>query len=171
MVPHALPETSASPARTSEIRGHLSPTPSYTADSLSSVTRTRSLYQSVVLLGLVVEAMARLALFDLLSRRGFDRVHAFTRSRRVAGRAPAGGTTPRVCDAVAEACAWYFKRAYCLQRSTVATWMLRRRGIPASLVIAYRPAPVDSHAWVEVDGQVVNDLPQYQKHYKVLDRL
>jgi hypothetical protein len=63
------------------------------------------------------------------------------------------------------------KRAACLQRSAVATWLLRRHGVPAELVIGYRPLPFESHAWVEVDGQVVNDLPQYKKVFKVLDRL
>lgn len=120
---------------------------------------------------LVAEALAGLVLFDLLSRGGFARVHGFTRRRRVAGRTPAAGVTARVCQAVEEACIWYVKRAYCLQRSTVTTWMLRRRGVPAELVIGYRPVPVDSHAWVEVHGEVVNDRPQYQKFFRVLDRL
>jgi hypothetical protein len=39
------------------------------------------------------------------------------------------------------------------------------------VVIGFRPVPVDSHAWVEVDGKVVNDRPQYQKHFRVLERL
>ena len=120
---------------------------------------------------LVAEALGWLVLFDLLSKTGFSRVHTFTRRRRVARRSPGTEVTARVCRAVEEACIWYFKRAYCLQRSSVATWMLRRRGVAAQLVIGYRPVPVDSHAWVEVDGQVVNDRPQYQKFFRVLDRL
>ena len=66
---------------------------------------------------------------------------------------------------------WYVKRAACFQRSVVATWILRRHGHAASLVIGYRPIPFESHAWVEVDGLVVNDLPQYRKAFAVLDRL
>lgn len=120
---------------------------------------------------LSIEAWAGLLLFDLLSCGGFPFVHAFTRARRVARRSAAPEATARVCRAVEEACIWYVKRAYCLQRSSVATWMLRRRGVPAQLVIGYRPVPVDSHAWVEVAGQVVNDRPQYQKFFRVLDRL
>jgi hypothetical protein len=120
---------------------------------------------------LVAEALGWLMLFDLLSKTGFSRVHAFTRRRQVARHAPGADVTARVCWAVEEACVWYVKRAYCLQRSSVATWMLRRRGVPAQLVIGYRPVPVDSHAWVEVDGKVVNDRPQYQKFFRVLDRL
>ena len=120
---------------------------------------------------LVAEALGWLVLFDLLSKTGFSRVHAFTRRRRVARRSPGAEVTVRVCWAVEEACIWYVKRAYCLQRSSVATWMLRRRGVPAQLVIGYRPVPVNSHAWVEVNGTVVNDRPQYQKFFRVLDRL
>ncbi len=73
--------------------------------------------------------------------------------------------------AVDEACVWYVKRVACLQRSVIATWLLRRYGMQAELVIGYRPLPFESHAWVEVDGQVVNDRPQYQKFFTVLDRL
>lgn len=120
---------------------------------------------------LVLEALGALALFDLLASRGFARVHAFTRALPVAREARDPETVARVCRAVEEACVWYVKRAFCLQRSTVATWLLRRRGVAAELVIGYRPMPVDSHAWVEVGGQVVNDRPQYQKFFHVLDRL
>ena len=120
---------------------------------------------------LITEALFDLFLFDLLSIRGFPFVHAFTRARAVARRTPPPEVTARVCQAVEEACIWYVKRAYCLQRSSVATWMLRRRGVPAELVIGYRPVPVDSHAWVEVAGAIVNDRPQYQRFFRVLDRL
>lgn len=120
---------------------------------------------------IVAEALGWLLLFDVIAKTGFASVHAFTRRRHVARRTAGTEVTARVCWAVEEACIWYFKRAYCLQRSSVATWMLRRRGVPAELVIGYRPVPVDSHAWVEVGGQVVNDRPQYQKFYRVLDRL
>lgn len=120
---------------------------------------------------LVGEALAWLLLFDVLAPQSFAAVHDVTRQRPVAKRTPAPEVTARVCRAVEEACIWYFKRAYCLQRSTVTTWMLRRRGVAADLVIGVRPAPIDSHAWVEVGGQVVNDRPQYQKFFRVLDRL
>ena len=120
---------------------------------------------------LVAEALGWLLMFELLALTGFAVVHQFTRRYRIARRTPAPDVTARVCRAVEEACIWYFKRAYCLQRSSVTTWMLRRRGVPAQLVIGYRPVPVDSHAWVEVGGQVVNDRPQYQKFFRVLDRL
>jgi hypothetical protein len=119
----------------------------------------------------IAEAYAALLLFDLLALRGFQRTYTYTRGRRVSSRQPDTGTIAHVCWCVEEACVWYWKRAFCLQRSAVATWLLRRRGVAAELVIGFRPVPIDSHAWVEVAGQVVNDRPQYQIHFRVLDRM
>jgi hypothetical protein len=124
------------------------------------------------LLPLVARTMVSLLVFDVAVAVGdYKRVHAMTRKVRVKKKATRSDTIPNVCWAVEEACVWYPKRALCLQRSTVATWALRRHGIPAELVIGYRPVPIDSHAWVEVDGRIVNDRPQYQKFYQVMDRL
>jgi hypothetical protein len=149
--------------------------PNVEVSAVPAATRIHTAFiQTARVLGqirLVSEAFAALLLFDALARRGFERTHAFTRARQVARCVPGADTTSRVCAAVEEACVWYYKRAYCLQRSSVATWLLRRRGIQAELVIGFRPVPIDSHAWVEVGGVVVNDRPQYQKFFRVLDRL
>lgn len=120
---------------------------------------------------LIAQAAAGLFAYDVVSALfGFRRVHAVARAWR---RSPRRGSrsAEHICRAVAEACVWYPKRAFCLQRSWTATLLLRRYGFPAQLVIGYRPSPIDSHAWVEIDGQVVNDRPQYQRFYTVLDRL
>jgi hypothetical protein len=119
----------------------------------------------------VLQAWLGLVLYDLASTRGFGLVHVLVKRCPVARSRPKERTVDQVCRAVEEACVWYVKRAYCLQRSTVATWLLRRQGVCAELVIGYRPVPINSHAWVEVDGNVVNDRPQYQKFFRVLDRL
>ena len=119
----------------------------------------------------VIGAWVGLVMFDVVSLLGFQRVYGLVRRCPVSGRTPRGDVTPRVCRAVEEACVWYVKRAECLQRSAVTTWVLRCHGVPAELVIGYRPVPMDSHAWVEVSGRVVNDRPQYQKFFTVLDRL
>jgi hypothetical protein len=103
---------------------------------------------------LVVRAWMALLIFDVVRLAGFGRIH------RLVDRCP-----------VDEACVWYVKACACLQRSVVSTWMLRRRGFYASLVIGYRPIPFESHAWVEVGGVIVNDRPQYQKAFRVLERL
>ena len=115
-----------------------------------------------------IQAIAGLMVYDVVARMGFAQTHAFVAKCPTAKRRPA--ETPRICDAVAEACVWYVKRVHCLQRSAVTTWLLRLHGVPAELVIGCRPVPVQSHAWVEVNGQVVNDRPQYQKFFRVLER-
>ncbi len=76
----------------------------------------------------------------------------------------------RVCRAVDLACIWYFKEVECLQRSIVTARLLRKHGIHARLVIGVRPAPFKAHAWVEVEGQVVNDKPYVNQLYAILDR-
>jgi hypothetical protein len=38
-------------------------------------------------------------------------------------------------------------------------------------VIGYRPSPFFSHAWVEIDGRLVNDLPGYAEQLRVLHKL
>lgn len=143
------------------------------ADRLSeTLTHIRAARRTIQRTLTVAEALLALLLFDLVSLAGFKRTHALTHHMRVRGsERPAPGVVGHVCWCVDEACVWYWKRSYCLQRSTIVTWMLRRRGVAAELVIGYRPLPVDSHAWVEVDGIVVNDRPQYQRFYRVLERL
>jgi hypothetical protein len=128
--------------------------------------------RAATLTALTVRAWIALIAFDLLVRAGFAQVHQRIRRCRVKG--DWSQSRPDVDDivwAVDEACVWYIKRAACLQRSAVTTWMLRRHGIRAELVIGYRPVPFESHAWVEVAGMVVNDRQQYQTFFAVLERL
>lgn len=121
---------------------------------------------------LTIQAWLGLVAFDVARLAGFSRVHRTLRRRRTnAGRQPSCPSAAEIVWAVDEACVWYVRRAACLQRSVVATWLLRQYGIDAELVIGCRPLPFESHAWVEVDGEVVNDHPQYQKHFTVLDRI
>lgn len=80
------------------------------------------------------------------------------------------GTVARVCSAVDLACVLYWKEVQCLQRSAVATYMLKRKGIPARMIIGVRQLPFRAHAWVEVDGHVVNDRPYVREMYTVLDQ-
>ncbi len=118
---------------------------------------------------LVARAWIGLALFDVARSVGFVGIHRRVRACRVGRRVVA--TPESVVWAVDEACVWYVKRAYCLQRSAVAVWLLRRRGFDARLIIGYRPIPFESHAWVEIDGRIVNDRPQYRKYFHVLEQL
>jgi Transglutaminase-like superfamily len=116
------------------------------------------------------QAWLGLLAFDIARPAGFARLCAWLQRRRPSRRPPRA-TAEEIIWSVDEACVWYVKGAACLQRSAVATWLLRRNGIAAQLVIGCRPLPFESHAWVEVDGRVVNDLPQYQRAFVVLERL
>jgi len=118
-----------------------------------------------------IEAIGGLIVYDISSRLGFARTHALVARCPVVKRRPSEEVTAGICTAVAEASVWYVKRVLCLQKSAVTTWLLRLHGVPAELVIGCRPVPLQSHAWVEVHGQVVNDRPQYQKFFRVLERL
>jgi hypothetical protein len=48
--------------------------------------------------------------------------------------------------------------------------MLRSRGVHAEMVIGAQRLPLKAHAWVEVDGRVVNDKPEVQTDYLVMER-
>jgi len=58
----------------------------------------------------------------------------------------------------------------CLQRSAATACLLKRFGVSAQLVIGAQQMPFKAHAWVEVDGVVVNDKPYTSEIYTVLDR-
>ena len=119
---------------------------------------------------LTAHAWLGLIAFDLARLAGFVHLHDWVRHHAVNGHR-SSATVEEIVWAVDEACVWYFRRAACLQRSVIATALLRRHGLRAQLVIGCRPLPFESHAWVELDGTVINDRPQYQKVFTVLDRL
>ena len=117
---------------------------------------------------LVVSAWCELARFDLLRARSTG---STLHLRRVAARgqkATEAERTSAVCSAVVTAACLYWKSVMCLQRSVCTARLLRARGVPARLVIGYRPDPFLSHAWVEVDDRVVNDSPIYRRRLFVL---
>ena len=78
---------------------------------------------------------------------------------------------PAVCRAVDMACALYWKRILCLQRSVITARVMHAYGIAADVVIGYRFAPFFSHAWVEVNGHVVNDHTGLPAKLQVLERV
>ena len=68
------------------------------------------------------------------------------------------------------ACVFYFKQVLCLQRSAATALLLRRHGYAAQMVLGAQLVPFKSHAWVEVDCQVVNDKPYVRDIYGELER-
>jgi hypothetical protein len=74
----------------------------------------------------------------------------------------------RVRAMVDRAQMYYPKKAMCLQHSAVVTCLLRRRGVPAQMVLAAHEFPIRVHAWSEVEGYVVNDRQNVKsKHHEM----
>ena len=85
------------------------------------------------------------------------------------------GSRPELATAIPEAVSrivpFYWKPVRCLQRSIVTARVLHAYGLPADVVIGYLPVPFVAHAWVEVDGRIVNDSPAYRHRLRVLERI
>jgi hypothetical protein len=119
----------------------------------------------------VIKAFSALMLFDLyITRNDFAALHAKVRNCPVRRTNVCPDTIERICAAVEMASIWYWKNVLCLQRSAATVWMLRYHGISAELVIGAQQIPFRAHAWVEVNGCVVNDKLDMRKLYDVLDR-
>ena len=76
----------------------------------------------------------------------------------------------RVRGMVDRAQMYYPKKAMCLQHSAVVTCLLRRRGVPAEMVLAAQTFPPKAHAWSEVGGEVVSDSASVKTKYQELRR-
>jgi hypothetical protein len=105
-----------------------------------------------------------------LARGGFPALYEHLRRRRLRTRVARAESAEAICGAVDMACIWYWKQVPCLQRSAATTCLLRGAGIPARLVIGAQTMPFRAHAWVEVEGRIVNDKPYISELYAVLDR-
>jgi hypothetical protein len=120
---------------------------------------------------LVFKAYGKLIYFDLFLARGnFSALYEKVRSYPVRKKVPSPQTVEEICSGVDMACIWYWKEALCLQRSAATACLLREYGISAQLVIGAQQMPFKAHAWVEVEGRVVNDKPYMHEMYAVLDR-
>ena len=74
-----------------------------------------------------------------------------------------------ISHALNVACTFYPRRVLCLQRSSVLVKMLRRRGIPAHMVIGAQKLPFKAHAWVEVDKTILDDRMATREKFLVLE--
>jgi hypothetical protein len=142
---------------------------SFTSELLpADITSARTLGEKA---SAVIAWGGLLAVDAFLKIAGFERFYKAMKAFPTLGRPPAAREDiERTCTAVDRAATYYFKHAWCLQRSATTVWLLRLRGVPAELVIGARKLPFASHAWVEVDGQVLNNSPIVQESYTVLER-
>src|ERR1700722_14191287 len=115
---------------------------------------------------LVLQAYLRLIQVDLyLARGNFEALYNKVRTFPLRKKQASSNLVEHVCFAVDMACIWYWKEALCLQRSAATACLLRTLGAPAQLVIGAQQMPFRAHAWVEVDGLVVNDKPYTPEIY------
>jgi hypothetical protein len=120
---------------------------------------------------LVLEAYLRLIRFDLfLAREDFGSLYNKVRNYPIRNKTTSRDAVERICSAVDMACIWYCKEVLCLQRSAATTCLLRKHGVPARLLIGAQQMPFKAHAWVEVDGKVVNDKQYVHELYARLDQ-
>ena len=120
---------------------------------------------------LVLEAYLSLIRFDFYLVRGnFEALYSKVRNYPMGKKAASHDSVETICAAVDMACIWYCKEVLCLQRSAATTCLLRKYGISAHLVIGAQQMPFKAHAWVEVDGKVVNDKQYVPEMYGILTR-
>lgn len=119
----------------------------------------------------MISAWLRIAVIDMImATRGFPAAHRFV------GRIPLRRRRhPRAAEdlvrTVDRAAIHYPRELRCLRRSAAITWMLRRHGHPAELVVGASIIPFFAHAWVELDGRVINDNENdIRARYTVLER-
>jgi hypothetical protein len=123
------------------------------------------------MLFLVAAALWELLRYDaLLTLGGFERARRILVPPARRGRQQ-DSDCRRVVVAMDTASALYWKPVMCLQNAMVTAKLLRRSGFNAEVVIGCRPEPFFSHAWVELDGRVVNDSPVYREQLPALARL
>ena len=116
-------------------------------------------------------ALFALCFFDVLSTFGrFETIYRVVKRWKVAAKPADENTIELVCIAVNYACAWYPKHALCLQRSFVTTYLLRKSGVPAQLVMGAQRLPFKAHAWVEIEGRAINERLDVQSTYAVWER-
>ncbi len=124
---------------------------------------------------LLLSAYLELARFELyLVRDDFEGLYQTVRKQSIDRRPTSSSSTSssmdQICAAMDLACAWYWKHVLCLQRSAATACLLKRHGVPAQLVMGVQQMPFRAHAWVEVNGRVVNDKPYMPDMYSILDR-
>jgi len=120
-----------------------------------------------------VIAFIALLAFDLLLKfRGFQSLIKRVESWPTAKvRVKDPDVCKRVRAMVDRAQMYYPKKAMCLQHSAVVTCLLRRRGVPAEMVLAAQELPPKGHAWAEVEGEVINDSQRAKAKYLELRRV
>lgn len=114
-------------------------------------------------IALLAEAWFTLAFWRLAVHVRGDRVFKHALTGKIVGAAdPPHTSYPFIEQAVGRAAAHHIVEMTCFHRSLTIRTLLRRRNVNAVMrVSVWKDAAdhVTGHAWVEVDGRVVGDLP------------
>jgi hypothetical protein len=117
---------------------------------------------------LFCQALGGLLAFDMLRLNSrFAALHRLVRAWNVRHHVLRRESVETICAQVNLACIWYPKRVLCLQRSAVTTCLLRSHGIPAQMILGAQKLPFKAHAWVEVNGQAVNEQRDVRSMFNV----
>lgn len=146
----------------------------YTRDSVSSALLFLGPFMAAISLTIklrAVSAFLGLATIDfLLKLVSFRALYNLVKSWPVSDKCADLEVVQQITDGVTRAITWYPRQAMCLQRSALMTCLLRSSGVHAQMIIGCQKFPFLTHAWVEVDGEVINDERRVQEIHKVLDR-
>jgi hypothetical protein len=120
---------------------------------------------------LFLRALFALFAYDVLRTLcSFETIYTMAKHWCVSSDRRDQSTVNRVCSAVNYARIWYPKQVLCLQCAFVTTYLLRKQGFPAQMVLGAQKLPFKAHAWVEVDGRAINERSNVQSTYAVWDR-
>jgi hypothetical protein len=127
--------------------------------SIADEIRTPSLQRCVLLI---------FAIKWSLRARGFGPTITAIR-RRIEGipetRVSASIVVTSTEHVVALAAAVYPGRAKCLERSLALYYLLRRQGVVVRYCQGVHPYPFQAHAWIEYQGEVINDVPEHVRKF------
>lgn len=88
---------------------------------------------------------------------------------RPTGDLPDGVDVGSIADACARAARRLPIETRCLERSYATCCVLRRNGVPSVLCVGVsRFPPMRFHAWVEVDGRVLNEADPVHDIYRTM---
>jgi hypothetical protein len=119
---------------------------------------------------LFLQALVRLIQFGgYVSFQNFDALCQRVRACPVRDDILSPVSVAAICHAIDLTAVLHLREIRCLQRSAAATCLLRDYGVPARMIIAARALPFRAHAWVEVDGAIVNDKVSTCSTYSLLE--
>jgi hypothetical protein len=142
-----------------------------TSGELVAGAETRTASNEIRVPSVLASGIMIAALKLSLKVRGYKRTIEWIR-RRVEDVPVRTDVPPTVVKAaewwVAMAAAFYPGRAQCLERSLVLYYVLRRQGVPVKYCHGVQPSPLTAHAWIEYDGEVINDVPERVREFSKL---